>query len=319
MSSIHRTGRTRGRGAFTLIELLVVIAIIAILIGLLLPAVQKVREAAARMSSGNNPKQIGLAMHMYNDQMGRLPSNGAWGNWAAPTAPAAAMWGPNNAYTYTAAWGYKLLPNLEQGNLSNTYTEQVGVKVYQNPGRGSTGFAQDGNSSPSLNSSKSLGPVTDYAANWSLVTDNDQGPLAQLSVQTISDGASNTILAGEKSLQTGQYAPRYGWGWDETIYWGAAGGNCRGNLTWGTADVQPAGAAYPGLPGNTDSNNIQAKLVQRDGPAINQANAWGGPFSGGVGFLMADGSVRTIRYGVTPDLVMLSLLPSDGFPIPGDL
>jgi len=209
-----RSTLARWRG-FTLIELLVVIAIIAILIGLLLPAVQKVREAAARMSSTNNLKQIGIAVHSYHDTRNKMP-----------------LAGNNTTNQNDWCWAFQILPYIEQGNMyqqaQNGNYVAAPVNTYLCPGRGRQGFATTGGNSPSLN-----GPFTDYKINSASFggTNAQGGPTITMSMITSQNGTSNTIFAGEGYLQTSMYTNNNSSNWEEDIYSGGYGGTSRDSTT----------------------------------------------------------------------------------------
>jgi prepilin-type N-terminal cleavage/methylation domain-containing protein len=282
----------RRHAGFTLIELLVVIAIISILIGLLMPAVQKAREAANRIKCANNLKQIGLAMHLYHDGHKRLP--------------------PSRLGDEQPTWAVLIMPYIEQDNryrlwaldqpycLNSPEALLGAVDLYFCPSRrepdGSYQSQEAQEATGCTATTRPPGAVADYAVSVGTTGEDDPAgtPPANgafqvrtgLAFAQITDGLSNTFMLGEKHVAAGKF--------------GQAPGDCS---TYDghnyTCSVRSAGPFFPLAQSSRDSG-------------------WrfGSYHIGITQFVFCDGSVRPIPNTTDPYILGLLANRNDGQPIP---
>jgi prepilin-type N-terminal cleavage/methylation domain-containing protein/prepilin-type processing-associated H-X9-DG protein len=327
---MHCVPKSSHRPAFTLIELLVVIAIIAILIGLLVPAVQKVREAAARAQCQNNLKQIGLGIHTYHDTYKHLPPDRIANDWIT--------------------WAVLILPFIEQDNVyrlwdrTRRYAEQPtragtandpasrNIPTYFCPSRRSPSVLSV-SWTLTLATGETLsvrrGGIGDYASVGGFANNqgsmriaiptglvagkpasgngpfNNSGPGAivqswtsQTRFATIRDGTSNTLLVGEKHIRPNSFE---GKNEDRSIFDSGNGNNFRRfigiNNTVTPPDVRP----------------LVADPRDQNGPLVN--SRFGSWHPGVCQFVFADGSVRAVPVSTDINILHRLGLPNDGLPV----
>ena len=308
--------KTHQAAAFTLIELLVVIAIIAVLMGLLLPAVQKVREAASRLKCKNNLKQIGLALHNHHDRVGHFPP-GYTSN-ATNTDGTGPGWG----------WAAFLLPDLEQDNLhrmidfsqpvtaagnhdvvrqanvsflrcpSDPRQDPIPLSEFANPGAlrtplGRSNYVACYGNTPFLGESPSV--LTTH-----LVIDGISGRgmfyrNSRTRIADVLDGLSNTFAVGEKNAAKTMAS------WVGVIP----------GATWASAnDI----ANYGGIPSNIGAAMVLGHACRQHPPSADAgvAEDFSSPHIQGVNVLFADGSVHSVHTGVSMRVYPFTASIADG-------
>jgi len=285
--------------AFTLIELLVVIAIIAVLIGLLLPAVQKVREAAARLQCTNNLKQIGLAMMNYESTYRMFPA-GYLDNMTLNPVNASATTNPDPIIGW--GWGALILPYLEQEALFKSIS--MSSIAMNNTSANAIAFRKTvikGFLCPSDDTGINTFTISGTGGNFELAKSsyagvNGQGELADfdsalglgmllrgrgVSIAEVTDGLSNTLFVGERSSKSAKQAA------------GTLPGICTwvGALPGGDLDGETSALYVLGWTGDS-ANPAMPNHAEPDGSF--HPEVFTSKHSGGINFLFGDGSVRFI-------------------------
>ncbi len=309
----------RQSAGFTLIELLVVIAIIAILIALLVPAVQKVRAAAARAQSENNAKQIMLAVHNYHDVYKHVP----------PLADVVAP-GKNYASVY-----FFLLPYLEQTPLYNLGMANGGVWEKSPNNVGSKPIPilispRDPSSPMDIWKETNGGTwhYGNYAVNHAIFgIPCGSNTVSNLRLTYITDGTSNTVGVGEQYGKCGLGEPDYTSGSPPNNFYYKLWAY-RAPWNWERAPYFDTRIMSSGMKGTSQGNNsactciaTSVAAVPQDQPTVQACNPYflQAMDAGGCVVGLMDGSVRTITVNTSPSTWVRAIWPNDGFPLGGDL